>query len=247
MNTEQQATWYSEWFDSPYYHILYQNHDITEAELFIDNLAKELALPNHSKIADIACGRGRHAMYLNKKGYDVTGLDLSVNSIEFAQQYANHSLQYHVHDMREIFATEKFDAVVNLFTSFGYFEAEEDNYTAMAAMAATCKKGGKIVIDFMNTDKVLRDLVAKEIRVEQDIVFKIARTIQEKFIVKNIQVIDLGKQYNFQEQVRIITLLDFQKYFISTQLTLLQVFGNYNLEPYSKTDSDRMIFILQKN
>ena len=89
MAKQQKSTWYSQWFDSEYYHILYENHDFLEAEGFIDKLTKKLSLRLHSSVADIACGRGRHALYLSKKGFNVTGLDLSPSSIEFAKKIIN--------------------------------------------------------------------------------------------------------------------------------------------------------------
>ena len=94
--------WFANWFNSPYYHILYKNRDEKEAELFIDNLLHKLRLKKGSKLIDIACGKGRHATYFNKKGMDVVGIDLSKNSISIAKQFENPSLIFNVHDMRKV-------------------------------------------------------------------------------------------------------------------------------------------------
>ena len=247
MSVEPEKAWYSEWFDSPYYHILYSNHDDREAQLFIDNLLGNLNLTPGSAIADIACGRGRHSLYFNKKGYTVTGYDLSPNSIAYAKQYASPTLNFVEHDMRERIKGASYDLVVNLFTSFGYFADEKNNYEAIAAMAAACSDDGYIVIDFMNTSKVLLDMVAKEIKVEDDIVFRISRTISNNFIVKNIQFLDEGKKYNFEERVRVIHYEDFKRYFDHAGLMLIETYGNYSLQPYNHETSERMIFILKKN
>ena len=74
-------SWFANWFDSSYYHILYKNRDEKEAELFIDNLVQHLQIPQGSTLIDIACGKGRHATYFNSLGLDVIGIDLSPNSI----------------------------------------------------------------------------------------------------------------------------------------------------------------------
>ena len=74
-------SWFVNWFDSPYYHLLYKNRDEKEAQVFIDNLIEKLQLKKGSKLIDIACGKGRHATYFNKKGMNVVGVDLSKNSI----------------------------------------------------------------------------------------------------------------------------------------------------------------------
>lgn len=247
MSKEPKATWYSAWFDSPYYHILYQHHDHSEAESFIDKLTKELKLPLHSSVADVACGRGRHALYLSKKGYNVTGLDLSPNNISYAKKSENEDLHFLVHDMRKIFAKDQFNLVLNLFTSFGYFENEKDNYNAITAMATACKQDGKIVIDFMNTSKVINNLVACDTKVAQHIHFDISKSIVDNFIVKKISFTGHGNAYQFEERVRIIYQQDFKNYFEHAQLKLEKVYGSYDLKPYNEQTSDRMIFILSKS
>ena len=70
-------SWFTNWFDSPYYHILYKNRDEKEAQNFIEKLTNYLKINKESKIIDIACGKGRHAMYFNQIGYNVVGIDLS--------------------------------------------------------------------------------------------------------------------------------------------------------------------------
>ncbi|TAH26136.1 MAG: class I SAM-dependent methyltransferase [Cytophagales bacterium] len=245
MNKEQ-VTWYSEWFNSPFYHILYKNHDFTEAEFFIDHLVDKLALSPNTKIADIACGRGRHSIYLNKKGFEVTGLDLSPNSIDFANLHANPSLKFSVHDMRKVFKKEYFDVVLNLFTSFGYFDEDSDNQKAITAMAENLKPNGYFILDFMNTQKVINSLVYSETKIEQEIVFNITRRIKNNHIIKSIQFEHMDEQYFFEEKVKAITYQDFLNYFQSTALYDINVFGNYQLEPYTPESSTRMIFILRK-
>ena len=246
MAKQQKSTWYSQWFDSEYYHILYENHDFLEAEGFIDKLTKKLSLPLNSTVADIACGRGRHALYLSKKGFNVTGLDLSPRSIEFAKKMESDQLNFHVHDMRKVFAKDKFDLVLNLFTSFGYFEDNQDNFNAIAAMAASCKKDGLIVIDFMNTSKVLNHLVTCDTKVAQHIHFDISKSIIDNFIVKKINFTGHGNLYQFEERVRIIYQKDFMEYFKFAKLKVKKVYGSYDLKPYDEKESDRMIFVLSK-
>ena len=101
--TEDNPAWYQTWFDTPYYHILYQDRDIAEATLFLQNLLAYLKLEYHQSILDVACGKGRHALYLASQGFQVTGIDLSPNSISFAQEEAkskNLEVEFYVHDMR---------------------------------------------------------------------------------------------------------------------------------------------------
>jgi cyclopropane fatty-acyl-phospholipid synthase-like methyltransferase len=86
--------WFSSWFDSPYYHILYKERDDKEAQLFMDQLSSYLQIQPEHHIMDLACGKGRHAIYLNQKGFEVTGVDLSPQSIAFAKIYENAHLHF---------------------------------------------------------------------------------------------------------------------------------------------------------
>ena len=118
--------WYASWFNTPYYHILYRDRDHAEARTFMDKLTHHLGLSRESHILDLACGRGRHSLYLNSIGFEVTGVDLSEESIAYAKQFENDRLHFDIHDMCKPYS-KKFDAVFNLFTSFGYFENDADN------------------------------------------------------------------------------------------------------------------------
>src|SRR5690606_31577917 len=165
--------WYASWFDTPYYHILYKDRDYAEAQLFMDNITSYLNLPENAKILDLACGKGRHSVYLNQIGYNVTGADLSENSIAEAKKYENKTLHFCVHDMREPFKDQAFDAVFNLFTSFGYFENDEDNLKTLIAIRDSLSEYGFGVIDFMNVENVVKNLVPEEIKTVENIDFHI--------------------------------------------------------------------------
>jgi len=242
----QQDEWFSTWFDSPYYHILYNNHDASEARLFMDKLLAYLHPKPHDRILDLACGKGRYSLYLNQKGFDVTGIDLSEHSIAYARRFENEHLHFDVHDMREVYQPETFNFILNLFTSFGYFDNETENVVTLYASAQSLKYGGKMVIDFMNTDKTIVELVAEEEKEVQGITFKIHRGVENGFIVKTIQFTDKGHDYNFEERVRALREEDFIEYFRMAKLRLVEVFGDYNLIPFDRDKSERMIFVLKK-
>ncbi|WP_299706507.1 class I SAM-dependent methyltransferase [uncultured Pontibacter sp.] len=242
----QQEEWFSTWFDSPYYHILYSNRDDRDARLFMDNLLAYLHPKPEHKILDLACGKGRHSRYLNEQGYDVTGIDLSEQSIAYAKQFENERLHFAVHDMREVYKPESFDFVLNLFTSFGYFESETENVVALKAVAESLKRGGKLVIDFMNTDRTIERLVTHEEKEVQGIYFHISRKVEHDFIVKTIEFRDKGRDYCFEERVRALREEDFMEYFGMAQLRLVETFGDYSLHPFHPENSERVIFVLKK-
>jgi len=236
--------WYTSWFDTPYYHILYKDRDNTEARVFMDNLTNYLGLEAGEKILDLACGKGRHSIYLNQLGYNVTGVDLSKNSIEHAAQFENESLKFRIHNMCLPYP-DQFSAVFNLFTSFGYFDKEEDNLNTIKAIKTNLNKQGFGVIDFLNVNYVIPNLVFKETKTVGKITFHIKRYVKEGFIYKDIQFCDNNEEFNFTEKVKAISLTDFQNYFEAANINLLDIFGNYSLEKYSTTESPRLILIFK--
>ncbi|RZJ75415.1 MAG: class I SAM-dependent methyltransferase [Flavobacterium sp.] len=241
---EETNKWYASWFDTPYYHILYKDRDYEEAQLFMDNLTQYLNLPDDAKILDLACGKGRHSVYLNKLGYDVTGADLSENSITEASKSANEKLHFEVHDMREPF-DKKFDAIFNLFTSFGYFENEEDNLKTLMAIRDSLTEYGFAVIDFMNVKHVADNLVPDEVKTVEGIDFHIKRYIKDGHIFKEIDFEDKGEKYHFTEKVRALTLEDFEAMMAEADINLLDIFGDYKLKKFFKNESERLILIFK--
>ena len=238
--------WFSNWFNSPYYHTLYKNRDKKEAQFFIDNLIQYLQIPQGSKLIDIACGKGRHAIYFNKEGMNVVGVDLSSNSISYAKEHENSTLQFSVHDMREIYQENYFDIATNLFTSFGYFENNTDEQEAINAIASNLKIGGILIIDFMNVKKVITNLLSSEQKTIDGIVFNINRKVEEGHIIKDIAITDGTEKQQFQEKVKALTLADYSKLITNTGLKIIDIFGNYHLEDFDITTSDRLILICKK-
>ena len=236
--------WYISWFDTPYYHILYKDRNYREAQVFMDNLTHYLNLPENAKVLDLACGKGRHSIYLNQLGFTVLGADLSENSIAEATKNTNETLHFKVHDMREPFE-EKFDAIFNLFTSFGYFENDEDNLTTLKAIKESLSEYGFAVIDFMNVAQVLETLIPEETKTVEGIDFHIKGYLKDGHIFKEIDFEDKGQKFHFTEQVKALTLKDFEELMEEAGIYLLDIFGDYKLKKYHKTDSERLIMIFK--
>ena len=246
-NTNQEETnetWFSSWFDTPYYHILYKERNDREAQLFMNNLTHYLNLPEKAKVLDLCCGKGRHAIYLNQLGFDVIGADLSENSIAEASAFSNESLHFKVHDMREEFE-EKYDAIFNLFTSFGYFENDDDNLVTLKAIKNSLTDYGFAVIDFMNVHQVIESLVPEEVKTVDGIDFHLKRYVADGHIFKEIDFEDQGKKYHFTEKVKALTLQDFEAMMEEAGIYLLDIFGDYKLKKFHKTESERLIMIFK--
>jgi SAM-dependent methyltransferase len=238
------TSWFTSWFDTPFYHILYKDRNDTEAQAFMDTLTHYLNIPEGGKILDLACGKGRHARYLNKIGFDVTGADLSENSIAFAKKFENHRLRFVVHDMSKPYH-KQFDAVFNLFTSFGYFKDDADNLKTIEAIKANLNADGFGVIDFMNSEFVIDNLVPEEVKTVDGIDFNLKRYVEDGYIIKDITFTADGNEYHFKERVRAFTLTDFEELFEQAGVYLLDVFGDYKLRKFSAKTSERLIMIFK--
>lgn len=238
--------WFQKWFNTSYYHMLYHQRDNTEAQLFITNLIKELNPPKGSHFLDLACGRGRHSLFLNQQGFEVTGMDLSEESINFAQQYATDKLHFYSGDMREPYGENRFDFIINLFTSFGYFENNDDNRKVCEQIAKALKPGAKVLIDFLNVSQLEQGLVPQDEFLIEDCHFAIERKIVDGKVLKTIKVKQDQKEEVFYECVQLLHEDDFKNLLEECGLHYEQSFGDYTFEPYSAQKSKRLIILASK-
>lgn len=245
-DTGEKQEWFETWFDSPYYHILYKNRDEKEAEIFLDALIKFIKPSPKARILDVACGRGRHSVYLNKMGYDVTGFDLSAESILHDKQFENESLSFFLHDMREVFRVNYFDVVLNLFSSFGYFDKERDNIRCILANATALKPNGIFVFDYFNLNRLKFAQPVISTKTVDGITFHLKKYNDGKFIRKEIRFNNDGKDFEFEEKLLILSREKIEEYLQMGGLDIEQCFGNYNLEDFDVDTSDRLILIARK-
>lgn len=240
--------WYKDWFNSPYYHLLYYKRDENEAAAFIDKLVKYINPAPGATMLDVACGKGRHSLYLAEKGFDVTGIDLSEESIEAAKKLEHDNLNFYQHDMRLPFRINYFDVVFNFFTSFGYFDCQRDNDNALHTMASALKHGGTLVLDYLNSEYVAEHLVPHEEKNVDGVHFSINREFENNKFLKEITINDEANNFHekFTESVSAFTKDDFIKMFERQQLHIKSIFGDYAFHEYSPKDSSRLILIATK-
>jgi SAM-dependent methyltransferase len=195
-------------------------------------------------LLDLACGKGRHSIYLNKLGYNVIGADLSKNSIKLAKKFENKSLKFVEHDMRNRFKT-KFDVILNLFTSFGFFEDDNEDINVLKNIKKGLNQKGIAVIDFMNAKKVILDLVPEEVQIIEGITFKISRYVKNGFIVKEINFDADGEHHTYFEKIKSLDLTKINSYLDSVGFKIKHTFGNYQLDSFNEETSDRLILVLE--
>ncbi|ASS47646.1 MAG: hypothetical protein A3D31_17630 [Candidatus Fluviicola riflensis] len=245
MQTQNTNEWFASWFDSPYYHLLYKNRDENEAADFLTLLTAHLRLPKTAHLLDLACGAGRHSRVLHCLGYRVTGCDLSPNSIREAQEKATEGIDFFVHDMRDPLPGN-YDVILNLFTSFGYFDNVQDNAKVLSSVFNALNENGLLIIDFMNAEKVIRELKTRQEIARDGITFHIKREVSNGKIVKTIAFEAEGQSHFFQEKVQVLDLIDFQQLLGNAGFEIRETLGNYVLEQYNPLISDRLILICKK-
>lgn len=241
--------WFKDWFNSHYYHLLYQHRDDTEALQFIRNIVQHLAPAPGSRMLDVACGKGRHSKALAEMGFDVTGIDLSPESIAAAKQHENEQLHFFVHDMRLPFRINYFDVAFNLFTSFGYFKTMREHQNAIRTIASSVKNNGQIVIDYLNVHYSEDVLKPSEIKTCSGVTFHITRWHDEGHFYKQIQVEEKTHQLQhlYTEKVAKFSLGDFTDMLAYHHVQVQEVFGDYQLGRYDLRNSPRMIITGRKS
>lgn len=241
--------WFESWFDSPYYHILYADRSQDEAYNFINNIYRFLRIPPTGTILDLGCGAGRHSLALAQKGNKVLGIDLSQNSINQAKKESQKlhitTVDFQTADMRNFAVNTTFDYVLNLFTSFGYFQSKSDNQIVADRICKHQIKNGITVIDYLNSAKVKANGESRALKTVGGIQFKLHKFIEQDWVYKNIQFHVDGQDYQFREQVQLFDKGEIENYFHNAGYTTQNHFGNYDLDPYTK-ESERSILVFKK-
>lgn len=236
--------WYRDWFDSEAYEVVYRERNLDDARRLL-GLVERAAQPEPgASVLDVACGRGRHSRLLAARGYRVTGIDLAPNAIGTARRRAESEaldVDFRVADMRDLPFESDFDGVVNLFTSFGYFETDAEHQAALDAMARALRPGGFLIQDFLNPDFVLDRLVPEDTRTTEAQGIGTVEIRQKRWVSgdgrrlnKRITLccFDHGTgepdEHTFTESVRLYRRADFETLHARAGLSVRQVFGDYD-------------------
>lgn len=241
----QEKEWFRTWFDSPYYHLLYKHRGRDEASDFIRNLTDHLRLAKGSRILDLGCGKGRHALELHQLGFEVHGIDLSTASIQQAKPYERPGLSFSVADMRKPFGNNDYDGILNLFSSFGYF-GDQTNEAVLRNVKTALAPGGLFVLDYMNPKKQLKDLIPEETLHIEGVKFHINRFEQDGYIIKTIGVKDGEATHHFEEKLRLFEEKDLVNMLEEQGMRVKEIKGDYQMGGMDPERSDRLIPIAEK-
>lgn len=237
--------WFEDWFDSPLYEQLYAHRDHDDAQQLAHFIAGHCPPNNYPRVLDLACGRGRHSLNFARMGYTLTGLDLSPNAIQKAKDSADLEqleITFKIGDMRQALP-ERFDLIVNLFTSFGYFAEDIENEEVIRSLAKMIQPNGVIWIDFLNSHYVRQHVKPHDEGELPHWKYWIKRWIAEDAIQKEIHLVQpsSGDEQLFREYVRLYDREWFNQVLGKHDLKLLETFGDYTGNPFEPTTSPRLL------
>jgi len=238
--------WFETWFDSPYYHVLYDNRNPHEAQEFLNIFFRKFEIKAGSRVLDLACGAGRHSRTLHAFGLEVYGIDLSPNNVQIARTLSHPTIQFEQGDMRNFQVNNRFDLIFNIFTSFGYFKDLKENIDVLKNCHHHLLPNGRLIIDYFNSEHVLQNMVEKEVINKGELEFSISKTHNEDKITKVIEVLDQNGSHVFEEVVQLISLKQFEAMAHESGFQISGLYGSYDMSPFIQSSSPRLILILDK-
>jgi len=239
--------WYVESFQDDYLKI-YAHRTEQAAKEEVQKISTLLAMKPGSRVLDLCCGNGRHSRQLAARGFIVTGVDLSSFLLkEATKKNKGGQITYLEADVRHLPFNEEFDYVLNLFTSFGYFEQESENQKVFTSIYQALKPGGRFLIDFLNPSYVQENLLPVSERNVDQVYIKERRRIEENQVIKQIEIKEEGQEPRYYlEKVRLFKLEEMLAMLLNASLQFEQVFGDFSQSPYDPVKSPRMIIIGKK-
>jgi 2-polyprenyl-3-methyl-5-hydroxy-6-metoxy-1,4-benzoquinol methylase len=241
--------WYKEWFDSEDYLKVYSHRDEAEAEKLVGLIIKNINLVPQSSLLDMACGAGRHAIVFAKMGFNVTAVDLSQRLLSEAKKNAFNAeviIDFVLSDIMDYKVSKKFDLAVNLFTSIGYFEDDEENYAVIKKAYNMLNESGYFILDYFNKDFLMKNLIPTSVLSLNGLRIVQNRSIKGKRVVKKIIIEKNGLIEEFYESVRLYSHDEMWNIINETGFTVIKIFGDFNGNEYEKETSPRLIFFAKK-
>lgn len=247
-NAMDTDAWYYRSFGQDYL-LIYKHRDLELAYQEVSRMIAWLELPQAAEILDLCCGMGRHALALADFGYRVTGLDLSEVLLTAARSLDTANKVHWIQgDMRRVPLRHSYDAVVNLFTSFGYFRNDSENITVLKEMNRLLKPGGKWIIDYLNPTYIRNHLVPYSSRQTDGTLIEETRGIENDMVVKHIKLTTPDREIRtYREQVKLYEASDFEHMLANAKLQIDHIYGDTMQVPFSKNDSPRMIMVGSKS
>ncbi len=241
--------WFKDWFNTEEYLNVYKHRNEQDAKELVELILENINLPLNGKVLDLACGPGRHSILFAQKGFKVSAVDLSKNLLNFANVAAgtaNVNINFIEADLRNLCIKPKFDLVVNLFTSFGYFEDDKENFKLFNRTFYFLDDKGYFVLDFFNREYIKKNLVPRsEEELNHSRIIQ-QRKIEGERVIKEITILKDGKEQHFKESVRMYGKEELIREIEKRGFKIEKVFGGVRGRTFDLETSPRIVIIARK-
>jgi SAM-dependent methyltransferase len=237
--TDVDERWYDEFFGDDWLAIARSVEDPERTRRQVDFLVERLGLAPGARVLDLACGHGRHAVELASRGVRVTGLDLSEPSLALARERAaarGVELELVQGDMRELPWRDEFDAVVNLWTAFGYFAEEADDARVLAAVRTALHPGGSFLLDTLNLFSLARGFQEHGWQELEDGRIMLEDRSYDHLTGRSSATWTLigadGSRRPYSHSLRVYTLPELDRLLDQAGLDIVETWGSWEGEPF---------------
>ncbi len=241
--------WFKDWFNTEEYLNVYKHRNEQDAKELVELILESIDLPWNAKVLDLACGPGRHSILFAQKGYQVSAVDLSKNLLKVAMNSAaksNVNVNFIEADLRSLCIKSRFDLVVNLFTSFGYFEEDKENFKLFKRAFQFLNDNGYFVLDFFNKNYLEKNIVARsEDYIDQSKIIQ-ERKIEGDRVIKKITILNDDHERHFMESVRMYNSFELISEIESRGFNVEYIFGGVRGRTFDLETSPRIIIIAKK-
>ena len=241
--------WYKNWFNSEDYLKVYRHRDQKEASELVQLVINNIDVSKVKTILDMAAGSGRHALIFAKEGFDVTAVDLSENLLSIGKKSAedeNLEIEFVHSDIRQFNPNIKYHLILNLFTSMGYFEKDEENYFILSKAYKLLENNGYFVLDYFNRNFVENNLEPSTVDEFDGRVITQNRFIEGERIIKEITIDNKGKINKYFESVRMFSKDELINMLQKLGFRIIRTFGDFKGQSFELESSPRIIIIACK-
>lgn len=243
------SEWYKDWFNSEEYLTVYKHRNDQDADKLLKLIFNNVDIPKKSNVLDAACGAGRHSIQLAKNGFNVTGFDLSDTLLKIAKINAvkqKADINFINSDIRNFYSKTNFSLIVNLFTSFGYFDSDDENFKFFENAFSMLLEGGYLVFDYFNSNYLMSNLVPISQKQIGDLNITEKRTINNNRVKKEIIIKKNSLTKSFIESVKLYDFSTILSKFEEIGYKNFKIFGDFEGDSFNELNSDRLIIICQK-
>lgn len=229
--------WFLDWFNEDYLN-LYADHNEQEAKQQIEFILQQIPLKTGSTVLDLGCGTGRHSIVFARKQMRVTAVDFSPFLLQEAKKKAaGLNINFILSDIRDFSIPTKFDLILNMFTTFGYFKTDEDNSKILRTIQNHLKTEGHFLIDYLNPVYLEKNLTKHEVKEIKGEEIKIEHQIEHGFVVKKIRFPDR----NYEERVKLYSNQDLEKMLKEHGLMVKKKWNSFQDQPWDPSGPRQII------